>query len=84
VRYDDGTGDELEVLLGTTAFISGYNMFNLLSDPDKEFVRTSKVEYATHPYIWMSAAKSRPNGLGLLSEGLELSPSRLPPSRARK
>lgn len=53
-------------------------MYNILSDADKEFVRTSKVEYAAHPYIWMSKAKCRSNGLGLLSEGLELPESQLP------
>ncbi|KAE8904309.1 hypothetical protein PF005_g15080 [Phytophthora fragariae] len=26
LRYDDGTGDELDVSLGTTAFVSGQNM----------------------------------------------------------
>jgi xanthine dioxygenase len=78
VRYDDNTGDELDVPLGTTAFVSGYNMYDILSDADKEFVRTSKIEYAPHPYVWMSEAKSRTDGLGMLSEGLELPDSELP------
>ncbi|KAF4125336.1 Alpha-ketoglutarate dependent xanthine dioxygenase [Geosmithia morbida] len=30
------------------------------------------VEYAPHPYIWLSKAKARSNGLGLLPDGLEL------------
>ncbi|KAL9107262.1 MAG: hypothetical protein Q9227_007803 [Pyrenula ochraceoflavens] len=79
LRYDDDTGDELDVPLGTTAFASGYKMYNLLSDIDKEFVRTSKIEYAPHPYIWMSGAKSRSDGLGLFSDNLELPESELPP-----
>lgn len=79
VRYDDGTGDELDVPLGTTAFVSGYNMYDILSPADKEFVRTSKIEYAAHPYIWMSPARSFSTGLGLFSDGLELPPSELPP-----
>ena len=79
LRYDDGTGDELEVPLGTTAFVSSYNMYNILSDKDKEFVRTSKIEYAPHPYIWMSPAKSRSDGLGLFSDGTELPETELPP-----
>lgn len=29
-RYDDGTGDELDVPLGTTAFVSGKTMFDIL------------------------------------------------------
>lgn len=77
-RYDDETGEQLEVPLGTTAFISGYRMYDMLSDEDKEFVRTSRIEYAAHPYIWMSKAKARSNGLGLFSDGLELSEKDLP------
>lgn len=79
LRYDDGTGDELDVPLGTTAFVSGYKMYDILSDEDKEFVRTSRVEYAPHPYIWMSKAKSRSDGLGLHSDDKELAESELPP-----
>ena len=78
VRYDDGTGDELDVPLGTTAFVSGYEMYNRLSPEDKEFVRTSRIEYAAHPYIWMSGARALPTGLGLYSEDRELAESDLP------
>lgn len=79
LRYDDGTGDELDVPLGTTAFVSGYKMYDLLSDADKDFARTSRIEYAPHPYIWMSKTKSRSDGLGIISDGLELPNSELPP-----
>ncbi|KAL2061289.1 hypothetical protein VTL71DRAFT_7562 [Oculimacula yallundae] len=79
LRYDDGTGEEMDVPLGTTAFVSGQNMYNILSEADKEFVRTAKVEYAPHPYIWMSPAKSRSDGLGMVSENTELPLSELPP-----
>ncbi|PKK45329.1 hypothetical protein CI102_10127 [Trichoderma harzianum] len=68
VRYDDGTGDELSVPLGTIAFAK-----------DKAFVRSTRVEYAAHPYIWMGRAKSHPTGLGLISEGKELDDEQLPP-----
>lgn len=79
LRYDDGSGDELSVPLGTTAFVSGQNMYELLSEKDKEFVRGAKVEYAPHPYVWMSPARSRSDGLGLITEGLELPREELPP-----
>jgi alpha-ketoglutarate-dependent taurine dioxygenase len=79
LRYDDGTGEELDVPLGTTAFISGQNMYNNLSEEDKKFVREAKIEYSAHPYIWMSPAKSRTDGLGMISEGQELPASELPP-----
>jgi alpha-ketoglutarate-dependent taurine dioxygenase len=84
LRYDDGTGDELDVPLGTTAFVSGYRMYDILSDEDKEFARTSRIEYAAHPYIWMSQAKSRSDGLGLHSEESELAESELPPIDSSK
>jgi xanthine dioxygenase len=77
-RYDDGTGDVLDVPLGTTAFASGHSMYDILSDEDKAFVRTTKVEYAPHPYVWMSSAKARSDGLGLVSEGLEVPFDSLP------
>lgn len=79
LRYDDGTGEEMDVPLGTTAFVSGQNMYDLLSEEDKEFVRGAKAEYAPHPYIWMSPARSRSTGLGMVSDGNELPLSELPP-----
>lgn len=84
LRYDDESTETLDVPLGTTAFVSGYTMYDILSDEDKEFVRTSKIEYAPHPYIWMSSAKSRSDGLGMISEGLELPDSELPPIEQEK
>lgn len=79
LRYDDGTGDEMTVPLGTTAFASGEIMYDILSDEDKAFARSTKVEYAAHPYIWMSTARSRSTGLGMVSEGKELTTDDLPP-----
>lgn len=69
----------MDVPLGTTAFISGYRMYDLLSIEDKAWVRDSCVEYAAHPYIWMSQCKARSNGLGLFSDDLELPADKLPP-----
>lgn len=77
--YDDGSNDTLQVPLGTTAFASGYTMFDRLSPEQKEFVIGSKVEYAPHPYVWISTAKSRSDGLGMVSEGQELDIGELPP-----
>ncbi|TKA61532.1 hypothetical protein B0A55_12407 [Friedmanniomyces simplex] len=79
LRYDDGTGDELAVPRGSTAFVSSYRMYDLLSVEYKVLARTTRVQYAPHPYIWMSKAKSRSDGLGLVSEGLELPHLELPP-----
>ena len=79
LRYDDATGDELSVPRGSTVFVSSYKMYHLLSDSDKAFARTTKVQYAPHPYTWMANAKSRSDGLGMTSNGLELPYSELPP-----
>lgn len=79
VRYDDGTGDELPVPLGTTAFVSGRTMFELLPKELKSLAVRSKVKYAPHPYVWMSSAHALSTGLGLESEGLELPETDLPP-----
>lgn len=46
VRYDDGTGDELAVPLGGTAFVSGKIMFDLLPPQLKSLAVRTKVQYA--------------------------------------
>ncbi|KAJ3823259.1 hypothetical protein F5880DRAFT_1652892 [Lentinula raphanica] len=78
-HYDDGTGDELEVPLGTTAFVSGKTMFNILPKELESLAVRSKVRYAPHPYVWMAPAHALPIGLGIENEGLELPLSELPP-----
>ena len=72
LRYDDGSENELAVPRGSTVSVSSYRMFDLLSEVDKAFVKSTKVQYAPHPYTWMANAKSRSDGLGLVSDGLEL------------
>lgn len=49
-RYDDGTGDELEVPLGATAFVSGRTMFEILPNELKSLAVRSKAKYA--PYVF--------------------------------
>ncbi|KAI9487157.1 MAG: hypothetical protein EXX96DRAFT_614952 [Benjaminiella poitrasii] len=78
VRYDDSTGDQLDVQLGTTAFISGQRAFEILPQELKELAFKTKVKYAAHPYLWMSKAKARSTGLGMVSEGKELTKDQLP------
>ncbi|KAH8919035.1 alpha-ketoglutarate dependent xanthine dioxygenase [Atractiella rhizophila] len=79
LRYDDGTGDELEVPLGTTAFVSGKKMFDILSPEQKSFAVRAKVQYAPHPYVWMSPAAALSTGLGIHSDGKEMKREELPP-----
>jgi xanthine dioxygenase len=84
VVYDDGTGDTLDVTLGTTAFVSGVTAFEKLSPAQQEWARKTKARYAPHPYVWMRNARARSNGLGLVSEGRELSRGELPPFEESK
>lgn len=77
-RYDDGTGDELEVPLGTTAFVSGKTMFDILPPELKSVAVRSRVKYAPHPYVWMATAYAKPTGLGMETEGLEMPLGQLP------
>ncbi|KIP11549.1 hypothetical protein PHLGIDRAFT_27807 [Phlebiopsis gigantea 11061_1 CR5-6] len=77
-RYDDGTGDELEVPLGTTAFVSGKTMFDILPPELKSLAVRSRVKYAPHPFIWMAPAHAKSSGLGLETEGLETPLDNLP------
>ncbi|KAF8323761.1 Clavaminate synthase-like protein [Clavulina sp. PMI_390] len=78
LRYDDGTGEELPVPLGTTAFISTRTTFNTLPDNLKSLAVRTKVRYAPHPYVWMAPARSNSLGLGIETEGKELALSELP------
>ena len=71
-RYDDGTGDELPVPLGTTAFVSGKTMFNILPPEYKSLAVRSRAKYAPHPYVWMAPARALSTGLGIETEGLEV------------
>ncbi|KKY20304.1 putative family taurine catabolism dioxygenase [Phaeomoniella chlamydospora] len=80
IRWDDGTGDEVKgIVPGSTAFVSSYKTYDLLSEDQKEFARGAKIEYAPHPYVWMASAKARENGLGMHNEGLEAPDDQLPP-----
>ncbi|BGP54586.1 hypothetical protein JCM8202v2_002173 [Rhodotorula sphaerocarpa] len=79
VRYDDGSGDTLDVPLGGTAFTSGKVAFDLLSDELKSLAVRLRVKYMPHPYVAIGTAKSRPTGLGMESDGLETAFEDLPP-----
>ena len=78
VRYDDGTGDELDVPLATTAFVDGRVMFAILPPAFKSVAVRARAKYAPHPYAWMAPAHALPTGLGIVSEGLEMAREELP------
>ncbi|KAI0742429.1 hypothetical protein C8Q80DRAFT_1273102 [Daedaleopsis nitida] len=67
VRYDDGSGNELEVLPGTTAFVSGnLTMSDLLPLEPKSVAVHGHAKYSLHPCVWMALAAALPTRLGLL------------------
>ena len=78
-RYDDGTGDVLPVPLGTTAFVSGKTMFDMLPRELQSVAVRARIRYAPHPYVWMAPAAAHSTGLAIESEGKELPLSELPP-----
>jgi xanthine dioxygenase len=78
VVYGDGSGDTLQVSLGTTAFISGVTAFERLTPEWRAFALAAKACYAPHPYIWMKNARSLSNGVGLVSDNRELGRGELP------
>ncbi|EEQ39142.1 Taurine catabolism dioxygenase TauD, TfdA family protein [Clavispora lusitaniae] len=78
IDYDDGTGDKLELTQGATCFVSGAAAFDRLSDEEKEFALNTIVEYAPHPYIFISPAKATKDGLTMVSEGKEMDLKDLP------
>ena len=82
VVYDDGSGDTLDVTLGTTAFVSGAQAFARLSPAERAWALKTKARYAPHPYVWMRNARARSNGLGLVSERRELRAASCPPTRS--
>lgn len=77
-RYDDGTGDELPVPLGTTAFASGTTMLDIMPENLRRLAVRTRVRYAPHPYTWMAGAHALSTGLGLETEGLEIKDDELP------
>lgn len=83
-RYDDGTHDELPVPLGTTAFVSGRTMFDILPRALQSVAVRARVRYAPHPYVWMSPAAAHSTGLAIESEGKELALDKLPPWEEEK
>ncbi|KAJ6474482.1 hypothetical protein C8R47DRAFT_1144257 [Mycena vitilis] len=54
-------------------------MLAILPPHLKSVAVRSKVKYSPHPYVWMAPAHANSTGLGLESEGLEMTSSDLPP-----
>lgn len=78
IEYEDDSGDSLELTQGATCFVSGAEAFARLSDEEKEFALNTTVEYAPHPYIFISPAGATSDGLTMVSEGKETPLADLP------
>ncbi|XP_014556027.1 hypothetical protein COCVIDRAFT_38263 [Bipolaris victoriae FI3] len=79
IHWDDGSGQTLETEPGLTAFISNVQTYNMMTPEEKNLADHSWIEYAPHPYQWMSDCKGHPNGLGVVSQGKEKPLADLPP-----
>ncbi|OLN95522.1 putative dioxygenase C576.01c-like protein 2 [Colletotrichum chlorophyti] len=77
IHWDDGSGYTMKSEPGLTAFFSCVQMYNLMTDEEKQIADHSWVEYAPHPYKWMGECKGKANGLGVVSQGRELSLEKL-------
>ncbi|GJC86327.1 putative dioxygenase C576.01c [Colletotrichum liriopes] len=72
IHWDDGSGQTMKSEPGLTAFFSCVQMYDLMTEDEKRVADHSWVEYAPHPYIWMGECKGKANGLGVVSQGKEL------------
>jgi hypothetical protein len=78
VRWDDGTGCEMDIAPGATAMVAGSQALALLDDETRKLVMHSRIEYAPHAFKWMSTARSTRLGHLLETEGLEIPLDDLP------
>ncbi|EGV66202.1 hypothetical protein PSN45_003365 [Yamadazyma tenuis] len=78
ITYGRDSDDQLEVAQGATCFVSGAEAFRLLSDEQKEYALNTTIEYAPHPYIFISPARATSDGLTMVSEGKETPFDELP------
>ncbi|KIW82413.1 hypothetical protein Z517_05440 [Fonsecaea pedrosoi CBS 271.37] len=79
VRWDDGTGTEMKIPPGATAYVAGSRALQLLDEETRQLAFHSRIEYAPHAFKWMSTAHSARLGHILETEGLELPREKLPP-----
>ncbi|KAK5444358.1 hypothetical protein LTS15_010473 [Exophiala xenobiotica] len=78
VRWDDGSGRTMKCKAGGTAFFSGAQLYNLLSDDEKKLADHSFWEPAPHPFAWMGTRRLRSSGMGLAPGGQTIPLDELP------
>lgn len=84
VRWDDGTGREMKMRPGGTAFISSAQIYDLMTDEEKQMADNSSWEIAPHPFVWTGSRRARSVGLGHMPGGEVLPLDKLPPWEASK
>ncbi|KAF9873144.1 alpha-ketoglutarate dependent xanthine dioxygenase [Colletotrichum karsti] len=78
IRWDDGSGLSMESAPGRTPFFCCSQLYEeLLNEQERRVADNSWVEYAELPYEWNRNCKVLPTGLGLVSQGKELSDAEL-------
>ncbi|KAI1764360.1 Clavaminate synthase-like protein [Hypoxylon sp. FL1150] len=71
IRWDGGSGYSMKAEPGLTAFVSDVQIYEMMTEGEKNMADHSWVEYAPHPYMWIGDCKGNSNGLGLVSQGKE-------------
>jgi len=85
LRFDDGTGRQMKVKPGLTAFYSCEQQYAEFSPEEREMVDNSEVLYAAHPYQWISRCKQDSLGITIpQGQGLEMLPNERPEAEASK
>jgi xanthine dioxygenase len=85
LRWDDGSGTEMQVSPGLTAFYSCEQLYEMLTPEERAFADNSRVAYAPHPYMWISRCKQDSLGMTIpQGQGKELPPHELPPVEESK
>ncbi|KAJ0383512.1 hypothetical protein COL922a_010329 [Colletotrichum nupharicola] len=78
IAWDNGSGLSMRSPPGLTPFFCCSQLYEeLLTEEEREIVDNSWVEYAALPYEWNRNCKMFPTGLGIVSQGKELSDSEL-------
>jgi hypothetical protein len=80
LRWDDGSGTEIKVKPGLTAFYSCEQQYEMFTPEERAIVDNSTVLYAPHPYQWISRCKQDSIGLSIpLGQGNEIPMDEMPP-----
>jgi hypothetical protein len=69
IRWENKTERTMQCQPGGTAFISGAQLYNLLTEEEKKIADVSFWEPAPYPFAWSGSRRFRSSGLGLAPGG---------------